>query len=425
MMTLLSRCRGSRLVAAAVVIAVAGATAGAATALLMGGDAGPPLASQDVSAHAGPGGEPQIVAADPAVEFPRALADLPNPPSHLAVDPSTGDLWFMVFAYGGVSNTLYHYSPANGNVETFAIPRSNGSELYSAIGVNARGHIIFAEGSVVTDFDPGTAKFTQTDIGEPQTATVPYSPPDGTQILDMALGEGRIVYLSRINVPAVTEFDLATGKKREIPYPSSFGPAYDIELSGATLWMTSRWGIEGISEPQTGWIDLATGAFTAAGPGMTALARSADGRLFGIQANTAMSMAVLGWVTDKGLTPLIFASDADKALATGGLGLFDYVAVNQRGDVAWVAGWGSESIARIDTRTGAVHAYKLPVYETSLSFAPRCPAALANLPSPSPDPCLAIRRLNTQVRGLAVAPNGDVYFSDATLNRVGIIHAGS
>jgi streptogramin lyase len=411
-----------RLVAAAAVAAVAGAGAGVLTALLTGGGGAPPLGPDKAAAAVGPNGEPQIVAPDPAVEFPEALADLPNPPSHLAVDPATGDLWFMIFTYDGVSNTLYHYSPESGSVETFAIPSSTGSELYSAIGVDLRGRVIFAEGSVVTDFDPVTGKFTQTGIGEPETARVAYSPPEGTQVLDMALDDSGLAYLSRINVPAITELDLATGRVREIPYPSSFGAAYDIELAGAILWMTSRWNVEGVSEAQTGRIDLSTGAFASTGPAMTALAATEDGRVLGIRAAAPDWRPDLVWVSEEGAEYVTYASDADRLLVTGSLGLMDYVAVGEGGHEAWVAGWGSESILRIGARPATLREYRLPVYDAQMIIS--CPPPDPNFPAPSPGWCSMVSRLETQVRGLAVAPDGDVYFSDATLNRIGIIHAG-
>lgn len=382
--------RPAPLIAAALAV-LAAATAGVLTALLMSDEGAAPLGqlAQDHAAEAvGPNGEPQIVAPDPAVEFPGTLADLPNPPSHLAVDPRTGDLWFVIFTYDGVSNTLYHYSPAGGSAETFAIPSSTGSELYSAIGVDSRSHVILAEGTLVTDFDPASGKFKQTGIGEPETQRVAYSPPDGTQVLDMALDDSGLAYLSRINVPAITELDLATGEKREIPYPPSFGPAYDIELAGAVLWMTSRWGVEGISQAQTGRVELATGVFVSAGPAMTALAANADGNIFGIQATTPAAAAELGWVTEKGLEPASFVSAADRALATGGLGLMDYVAVDDTGRFAWIGSMGTESLIMIDLIAGAVREYTLPVYQRNII--PRCPPPDPNLPPPWPDPCSAI-----------------------------------
>ncbi len=414
MMTALLRSRNRRWLAAAAAIALLAAGLGVLAARLTADEGAPPLGvtSNDVAA-AGPNGEPVVVTADPAVEFPASLGGLANPPTHLAVDPKTGDLWFMIFTYDGVSNTLYHYSPLAGSVETFAIPSSTGSELFSAIGIDARGHVISAEGSVVTDFDPASKFFTQVRVEQPTTPTARYSPADGTSILDMAVGEGSVLYLSRMNVPAITELDLSTGKTRELPYPAEFGPAYDIELGRDGLWMTSRWNIETISSAQTGLIDVATGAFTTAGGGTTALATAPGGDTLGVRASTPEAPAPdLVRVTANGLAPLPFASASGKAGAISGLGILDNIAVDQKTGATWFTGQGSGSIFRVDTGTGVVREYKLPAYK---GFVPRCPEGV---------PCPSNGNLATHVRGLAVVPNGDLYFADATLNRIGVIHAG-
>jgi hypothetical protein len=88
---------------------------------------------------------------DPNVEFPEALAELPNPPTHLAVDTKTGDLWFLLFRYDGRTNDLYHYKSSDQTVDKRPIPASTGSEFFSAIAIDSRGHVISAEGDVVLD----------------------------------------------------------------------------------------------------------------------------------------------------------------------------------------------------------------------------------------------------------------------------------
>jgi streptogramin lyase len=351
------------------------------------------------------------VAADPAVEFPALLSGLPNSPSHLAVDPKTGDLWFLIFTYDGKSNTLYQYSAADGKVETFDIPSSSGSELYSAISVDSRGHVISAEGSVITDFDPSSGEFIQLSLPEPATKAVAYSPADGSSILDMSLTDDGLAYLSRMNIPAITELDLSTGNTRELLYPLSFGPAYDIELAGGSLWMTSKWNIAGLSTAQTGNIDLTTGEFAVLGPGTTAISAPPDGQVLGVRASSqeAPAAAVVE-VSGAGLAALSIPSESDEAEITGGLGIRDFIAVDPGTGAAWVTGEGSESIFLVDGR--AVREYELPVYGW---VALRCDV------DPG-EPCPEVR-LKTQVRGLAAAPNGDLYFSDATLSRVGVIRA--
>ncbi len=408
-----------RWVATALVVVLVSAALGVFTALRAGEDGDQPLSRVASEAAAvGPNGWPQMVPPDPAVEFPGTLSDLPNPPSHLAVDPRTGDLWFLIFTYDGKSNTLYRYTASDGKVETFDIASSSGSELYSAISVDSRGHIISAEGSVATDFDPSSGKYTQVSLPEPTAKTVAYSPSDGPSIMDMALAEGGLAYLSRMNVPAITELDLSTGKSRELPYPSSFGPAQDIELAGDSLWMTSVWNFAGLSAAQTGRISLTTGEFAALGPGTTAISASANGQVLGVRASSQEApVAGVVEVSAAGLAAMPVPSGSDEAEMARGLGIRDFIAVDPGTGAAWVTGEGSESIFLVNG--GAVREYKLPVYGTA---AVRCDVDSSATIGPSGrGPCEV--RLKTQVRGLAVAPNGDVYFSDATLNRIGVIHA--
>lgn len=398
--------------AAAVLIATLAAAAGVLAAVLAG-PASEWLPGGQAATALGPNGEPQIVPADPAVEFPKALRDLPNPPSALAVDPKTGDLWFLLFTYDGASNILYHYSPAAAKVETFAIPSGGGTELYYTIAIDERGHVILAEGSVVIDFDPAASAISRIPVGGPEAPRATYFPGEPAQIADMALGSDDTVYLSRMNVPAITELHLLSGATRELPYPLSFGPALDIELAGGILWLTSRWSLEGVSEAQTWTMDPATGIVAAVGTPTTALAAAADGRLLGIRAAQPGLAGDVGWVRETGFEPLSFASDGDRLAATAGVGLWDHVAASEDGTVLWVAEGASGRIARIDTQRGVVQTYQLPVYETQGPW--NC------WPN---EPCEAAEPMTTAVRGLAVAPDGDLYFSDATLNRIGVIHAG-
>jgi len=411
-----------RLVFAVAGVAVLAIAAGVVSALLAGVGAGP-LPGGPAAGATGPNGEPQIVSPDPAVEFPKALQGLANPPSHLAADPKTGDVWFLVFTYDGVSNTLYHYSPATGRVETFSIPSGGGSEIDHAIAVDARGHVIVAEGSVVTDFDPAAGRFSRIPIPAPETPKANYVPVDGAPVLDMALGDAGVIYLSRMNIPAITELDLTTGASREYPYPVAFGPADDIEVGDGGVWMTSRWSIEGVSEAQAGWIGLPSGVFVPGGRALTALGADGGGKVLGVLANTPDAGPGLARLSAGGQEPVSLGPGVEGELVAAGLGILDYLAVDPERGVVWVASWGGESVLRVDTLGGTVREYKLPVYDRPVI--PNCDIDPENVSSGTePDPCAAVGRLRTQVRGLAVVPNGDVYFSDATLNRIGVIHAG-
>lgn len=403
-------------------VAVLAATAGVLTALLVDDQEDPVLfrtAARDVvGAAAGPDGNEVITTADPAVVFPLALEELPGSPTHLAVDPSTGDLWFLLFTYDGVSNTLYHYSRSADDIETFDIPSSTGTELYYAIQVDSRSHVIIAEGTLVTDFDPGTESLIQFPLEEPTTPAVTYVPGHARVVLDMTLGEESLLYLSRMNVPAITEFNVTSGESREFPYSKDFGPAYDIEFARGQVWLTSRWNIEGISTGQTGRIDLRTGAFSVVGAGTTALGVGPDGVVHGIRASSEQApLADVVDVKDWQLVTVGFTSQSDKSRAISGLGILDYTAVDPTSGDIWFVGGGSSALFSLDPASGASREFQLPIYRGGPIH---CPP-----PNPGqPNECPNLGELYTTVRGLAVAPNGDVYFSDATMSRIGVVLAG-
>lgn len=85
----------------------------------------------------------------------------------------------------------------------------------------------------------------------------------------------------------------------------------------------------------------------------------------------------------------------------------------QRGRI-WMAGGGSGIVA-LDQSTGAVEYYALPsAAESPTAHVPVGCEDYGGCPPPRPT--------FTSVDGIAVAPNGDLYFSDGTYNRIGIVH---
>lgn len=79
-----------------------------------------------------------------------------------------------------------------------------------------------------------------------------------------------------------------------------------------------------------------------------------------------------------------------------------------------MAGLGS-GIVSVDSSTGGVEYYPLPSWATTQPFS--IPAGCAARGTCSPP-----RPAFTGVGGIAVAPNGDLFFSDQLYNRIGIVH---
>ncbi len=229
------------------------------------------LLSEEAGASVvGPAGDAlgQIQPGDPAIQYPSALADLSFSPTHVAVHQQTGDVWFVQFTYSS-ENILHRYSSLSDTLESFAIPASKGSELYSAIEVDARGHIISAEGFAIVDFDPSSETYKVHQLPQQSPLENEFIG-EGQFIADMALADAS-VYVSRLDVGGITQLDLVSGEIREIPLPKDFGQANDIAVLGESLWIAHTSDIDGGPPAQMGMLDLSTDAFSFVGGRATAI----------------------------------------------------------------------------------------------------------------------------------------------------------
>jgi streptogramin lyase len=337
---------------------------------------------------------------DPAVEFPEALSELPNPPTHLAVDPKTGDLWFVLFQYNGETNDLYRYRSDTQSLTKQSVPAGTGSELFSAIAVDSRGHVISAEGDVVLDVDPAG---TYRTLSLPPPVNLAKRPGwDGTYVIDMALSDTGRVYLTRMNTAAVTELDLGTGATREIPVPASLGQLHYIELSGTEIWMTT-WADTATAPVQAAVLSLDDGGIHPVAAKGIAFGAARDGTMYlSTQGSSSLARA-----DAKGATPVTIPAEK-----TSLSGLRDYLAVDDSRRRVWMAGGGG--ITSLEISSSATEYYDLPVTAGVVPF---------SIPASCPGGCdFRPRDEITQVGGIAIAPNGDLFFSDMSFNRIGIVH---
>jgi len=338
--------------------------------------------------------------ADPDVEFPSVLSELPNPPTHLAVNPD-GDLWFLMFTYDGTANDLYRFSAEKGTLESQAIPASTGSELYSDIAVDSRGHVISAEGNVVLDIDPGGG-YKALPLPAPVNVTI-QSGREGTYVIDMALSRDDKAYLTRMNTAAITELNIRTGETREIPVPVELGQFYYIALAGDDIWMTT-WADTEQVPTQTAVLSLANGEVQGVSTKSVAFGADQHGRVY---ASTQGGSGLM-WADSKGATQVSVPGSA-RSLS----GLLDFIVVDDERGRVWTA--GGEGITSRDVSSGKTDHYILPIIDNAV-------------PIHIPSSCLGVKcdftpkTEITHVGGIAVAPNGDVYFSDKGYNRIGVIH---
>ncbi|MCH8814315.1 MAG: hypothetical protein IH957_04335 [Chloroflexi bacterium] len=368
---------------------------------------------------------PDASRVDANVEFPQALSGLPGTPVHLAVDPVSGDLWFVFFSYGRTAsgdNTLYRYRESDGTLKVRSIPASGtGSELYSAIAVDSRGHVIFAEGGVVLDIDPAGGYEEHQLPAEPLNL-MPQQGFLGGYVTDMVLSANGKAYLTRRYVAAVTELDLRTGSLKEIPIPASMFLVRNIDLAGDRLWMTAP-SSTADTPSQTAVLDLTTGVTESSSFRSFDLVADGQGRVYvssqkgeGVIAADAIdaSMEDAGpWQLTDEARGLLNSVSAESAGTTWAPALL--AADSARGRI-WMAGGGA--IGSLEPATNTTEFYRLPSWAASELQPIHVPIGCQTDRDLCPEP----RGAHTQIGGIAVAPNGDVFFSDTSKHRIGIVH---
>jgi streptogramin lyase len=310
-----------------------------------------------------------------------------------------GTLWFLLFEDGGAGTpALYSYDPVRDSRSRFALPESYGSMLFSAVAIARGGHVVAAYGNVVVDFDPVTHAQREIRLPDPPANFFELEPPEGSWVTDMAIDEQGRLLLGRSRTSSVTVVDIETGSIAVIPLPKSFGSVKEIAVAKNGIYLSNVYGEPGI-ERQAGVLSL-DGEFTPLPLTVNVFAADPQG-------------AVYASSPDDG--NLYLLSGASAAVLRRGDGILtgagDHVLWDSKSGTLWAAGEGTGNIARVIPASGAVELYALPVYERPLLSCP------PDLPCPPSD-------ATTLVGGLAVGPDGTVYFSDLTVGRIGVIKAG-
>jgi streptogramin lyase len=111
------------------------------------------------------------------------------------------------------------------------------------------------------------------------------------------------------------------------------------------------------------------------------------------------------------LAASIQSIDSGAAVLGRGLDLLSFDAT--RG-MLWMASDSSGGIVSLDTASGEAYYYGLPSFQNTR----RITGGIICQFQPCRSPSGSVTRLGD----IAVAPNGDVYFSDMSYNRIGIVH---
>lgn len=384
-----------RFVTTALLVVVGSAIAGvlAATLLPDGQTVSTPgTAAQIVNA---PDGRPLEVVqqADVRVSFPPELSGLGSV-GGLAVD-SKGNFWIPVFTGGDSGHRLYRYNPADGKIDTFSLPDNPGSAISSAIAVSPTDQIVLGYGAIIAVLDPGTGGFKTYDLPSNSPNHVKFGADEGTYVTDMDVGPDNSAFVTRMNIAAVTVVDLGSGATSEIPVAGMSGALFEVAVSGESVF-AANWSSSGgtrvVKLSGDAFVEVAAGSLLAlAGAADRVYTLAADGTLVGHSGNSTTT------ATEKQIPEAIMGES---------------LAVDRGSGAVWLAGEQSVLI-RWDPKPGLTEAFQLPTYWVR-GESMFCP--------PGAD-CKG-STMYTTVGGIAVAPNSDVYFSDSTMNRIGLIKAG-
>jgi sugar lactone lactonase YvrE len=397
---MMRRLLSSRLIAAAVGVAFAGAAGGVLTALLLPDDESITAPGAEAEVINAPDGQPMMIVqdGDPRITFPAELSGLGVSIEKLAIDQA-GNVWVPAFSGGDSGHALYRYDPVDRLVAKFALPDRPGSALSSGVGVSPEGEVVLAYGGIVTVMDPVTGAFRTYDLpGEAE--------PGGdvsTHVTDLAVGPDGAAYVTRENVMAVTEVDLKTGAISELPITDKTGRLFDVEVADQDIYV-AYWVHGG---------DLYDGSTG----GTRVLRLSSDGTQQELEGSTWALAATSDGIYSIDLKGEVRAYRDRSSTATPetqvlAAAIDGRIAIDANTGNVWVSGREADLIALWDRVSPSVSTFELPLYEVAghLIF---CPVGAE---------CKNVT-MHTAVGALAVAPNGDLYFTDNTMQRIGVIHA--
>lgn len=384
--------------AAVLAVTTAAAIAGVVAALLARSDQPITTPQAEAGTIYAPNGQALVVAnaGDNHVSFPASLSDLVTPPERLAVDLS-GNIWIPQLSAGISGHYLYKYSPASDTTEKVSLPDSAASNLSSDIGVTGDGRIVLAYGGLVVLVGQNSAILTKFVLPGESQNYVQFDPGGGLAVNAMSVGPDDIAYIARGNLAAITQVDVASGDVIERPVKGLTGPIIDLAVVDEDVYFvawvrgTETGGTRVSKITPSGEVeDLHESAWTLNANDQRICFVDLAGELRGHDDSASTSTSLIN----------VPAAAIDGRL----------VVDPQTGDV-WVSGREAGSVTHWEAPTGLSTTYQLPEYAIDTN-AMECPAG---------GNCGDIT-MRTGVGDLAVAPNGDVWFTDVSLERIGVIH---
>jgi hypothetical protein len=335
-------------------------------------------------------------ALDERIVFPEVLGDLPAPPGRLLAD-AVGRLWIPLYLDGYSDAVVYRYDLRTGELESIDLPDDSGSWLFSGLDMAPDGSIVLAYGSTVVVVDQNEASIrAQFKLPEVPRRAVVQTYDEGHWVTDASVGPDGILYVGRMNASSLTTVDLLTGTVSEIEIPASFGPVERVEAGAKGVFISDRFG--GVDTDSQSALLTIDGDLVSTGRGITEYVRDGSSGAIAVSADRSLVRLI---VDESGsVSKASVAESAAQYLS----GVHDAIAGDDFSGL-WVAGRGTEAIVHITD--GGVDVFTLPIQNVTNS----CPL----------DVTCDVEGSHIHVAGLAVLPDGSVFFSDASNLRIGLI----
>jgi hypothetical protein len=347
---------------------------------------------------------PSLKLVDPGsdkIEFPPYLAGLQGQPSDIAFDKA-GHLWItwtqsdgqLVLAQGDLNHS---------QLSQYTIP-ANKPGPEPRLAIDGRGDLIIGVGREVVRVNSSTLDYKSFGLSASPGAVGATPGADGT-ITGLRV-DGESAFVSRFGSQSITELSLDSGNSNELAVPDSFGGFDDFIVSNGALWLLKIGDTVKGPPSQVGRFDLSTASFRVISTRVRAAAADGDG------------LMVLNWAPDG--TDRILHVDSAGSQRPVSADTLTGVFLGRLGDSKvlsdgrggfWLTDIAANMVAWISPGTGATNSYALPAWEI--------PRAGTGCP-PGTD-CSGSFPVHTNISGVAVSPNGDLYFADTSLSRIGLI----
>ncbi|HEY8766085.1 MAG TPA: hypothetical protein VIP09_02285 [Dehalococcoidia bacterium] len=332
-----------------------------------------------------------------AIQFPAFLGPIQGRPTDITVDDSgrvwaasideDGSLWLNE---GQPQSEIQHY-----RIPTKSVPSN--AELAMA----GKGELVIGAGQELIRFNLQTLAYSTLTLPAKQTDAASSQQGVGA-VVDLHVDAG-YAYVSRFGEPGITRVSLGDEAVEVISVPEQFADFDHFLVTGQLIWLLRTADTQNGPDSQIGMLDTASGKLTV----VDGKVRTAAPFKSGILA-LRWDPQDIAYVDSSGAHP-IDVPGLDTYIST--MGPDARISIAPDGQTVWISDVTSNSILRVSLTDLSIQSYPLPMWQLPGS-GPNCPNG---------GDCSHVFDVRTRVVAIDTSSNGDVYFAEDTINRLGLI----